>query len=48
MPVPTAVYCRQRASGCDPVFERGGSWHYFLQLIANVCEEHSMLQGRTE
>lgn len=47
-PVPTAVYCRQGAPGCGPVFERGDSCHYLLRLIADVCEEHSMLQSRTE
>jgi hypothetical protein len=30
------------------VLERGESCHYLLQLIANVCEEHSMLHNRTE
>lgn len=28
--------------------KRGDSWHYVLQLIANVYEEHSMLQSMTE
>lgn len=46
--VPTAVYYRRGASGCWPVLERGESCHYLLQLIANVCEEHSMLHNRTE
>lgn len=44
-------YCcllQARASGCRRVFERGDSCHYLLQLIADVCEEHSVLQSRTE